>query len=352
MKQAYHLDALDQENQDGVVVFSRNHVKRDTILIGSVQRIRSIVLFKTRAILWLWFLIPCVVSYCLPSMPLPLGLKGMVAYTAWVLFGVLLHHTAIRKLLHRETYPTWQDHLEGFPVGFQADFWQWKLFAESREDLREISTRLEIVPCPTMSMKSIPPGGFGMVAGTENPNEPACVIFPTKPSETQMGFSRKAHRGVLIHECGHIVLSTGLWMRRFELLNLLLTAPMAILFTCLIGQIAAYQGMSQENWSLIARWLFVLQVPLIIAIMFGKLGERIISRIHEFGCDSITAVYGEGEGLVEAFHGFAKFTKSLVSKLPWNKKLAWYVLKVPYREVWGTHPNHARRIYNCRSYMH
>lgn len=346
------LGMLDQDELQGVAVFSRNHKRRDSLLARRVGRIRSIVLLKTRAILWLWFLIPCAVAYVLPSMQIAMSVKGMVVYSAWVLFGMMFHHVVINPYLRRTYYPASEDHAEGFPVGYQPDFWQWKLFEESRDDLKEISGRLEILPAPTMAMKSIPSSGFGMVDGTEYPHESACVIFPVAPTDIQWGFSRRAHRGILIHECGHIVLSTRLWSQRFEMLHFVLAIPLTILFTILIGQIAAYQGVSQQEWNAMAKCFYMLQVPYIMAVLFGKLGERILSRIHEFGCDAITAVYGEGEGLTEAFYGFRKFTRQLVAKKPWGRRIAWYLLTVPYREVWGTHPNLARRINNCRSYMH
>ncbi len=353
MSEAQRFDPceLDEEALDGVVVYSRSHIARDSSLARRVRRIRSIVFMKTRAILWLWFVIPLAVSCMLPSMLVPLGWRGMIVYCAWVLFAMAFYHFVIKPSLQVTYHPRSEDHKEGFPVGFQPDFWQWKWYQESRDDLREISGRLGLIPCPTMAMKSIAPSGFGMVFGSESPHVAACVIFPTKPSNTQTGFSREAHRGVLVHECGHIVLSTRLWCQKFEMLDLVLSIPLTILFTFLLGQIAAYQGMSQQEWQSVGGWLFTLQVPYIMAVMFGKLGERIISRIHEFGCDAITAVYGEGEGLIEAFHGFAQFTKDRVAALPLGEQLGWYLFKVPYREIWGTHPNLARRIRNCRAYM-
>jgi len=284
-------------------------------------------------------------------MPIPLGFKGWIAYGAWLWFGMLFYHFLLKPEFKPHTHPSSEDHRRGFPVGFQPDFWQWQLFAESRDDLEEISKRMNIWPAPTMAIKSIQPGSFGMVCGSENPGRSACVIFPTKPTEIQMGFSRRAHRGVLAHECGHIVLSTAKWTQRFAMVDLILSIPLTLLFTYMLGQIAAYIGLSSEQWGELCGWLLAFHVPYILAVMFGKLGERLISRIHEFGCDSITAVAEEGEGLVEAFHGFKKFTRQLVLKKSMNRRIAWYLLTVPYREVWGTHPNLARRINNCRASM-
>jgi len=347
----FKQDALDQDDLGGVVVYSRNHVLRDFSLNRKVERIKRIVLFKTRAIVWLWFAVPLAVAYILPESSIPLGFKGWIAYIAWVLFGMMFYRIVVIPFTRPEAHPREESHRKGFAVGYQPDFWQWKFFEESREDLNEISNRLEILPRPTMAIKSISPNGFGMVCGTENPGRSACVIFPTKPSDIQWGFSRKANRGVLAHECGHVILETGKWMQQFTMVHFVALFPLTLLFTYMLGQIADYQGVLAQDWQRMYGWFYALQVPLVMAIFFGLVGERIISRIHEFGCDAITAVCGEGEGLVEAFEGFKKFTKQMVAKKPWDKQLVWYLVRVPYREVFGTHPNLARRNHNLRAYM-
>lgn len=324
--------------------------KSALILIEQVNRLKRRCLLKTNLLLYSWFAIPLAVSYFLPPMPLQYTERQFYAYliwTAWIfVFVYLIKRAAERK----DYYPSSETHDEGFPVGYQPSFWQWQLYCDLRDDLKTISEKLGIWPLPSMAMKSFYPGHFGMVEGTERPQEPACVMLPTEPSFVQWGFSRRANCATLVHECGHIILSTVLWTRRFNKVYLIAAIPMSFVFANLAGQMAALLGYTAQEWQALSKYVFTFQLPLAAYLLYGFWGARILSRIHEYCCDAIAVAYGEVDGIVENLNGFTKFTSDWLARKSPSYQIFWHLVKRPYRAVFSTHPSNQWRIKSCLRY--
>lgn len=329
---------------------ARMRAQAALLLTEQVRRLKRLCLFKTRLMLFGWFLIPLAVSYMLPPMPLPISGDQVLAYVIWVAFALAFVYLLIRAN-RKEYYPDHEDHLEDFPVGYQPSFWQWFLYCDLRDDLKAISDRLGIWPSPTMAMKSFYPGHFGMVTGTESPGQPACVMLPTTPSFVQWAFSRRAHCATLLHECGHIILSTRWWTIRFDRIYFALAIPMTILFAKLAGQFAALMGCTVEEWHSLSKIVFLFHVPFAAYMIYGFWGARILSRIHEYCCDAIAVAGGEAEGILENLHGFIKYTNDWLAKKSSSYRFYWSWVKRPYGAAFGTHPSNSRRVRSCRRYM-